>query len=75
MLDYPIDPPIEVKDSRRLASINEARAFADEMLAQRRFSRWRAMLDRLDSVSNEEEAIEAIGGLRKLLQIEHLLAA
>jgi hypothetical protein len=52
---------------------NEARALVDELLAQRRFGKWREMLQRLDSVkTEEEEAVEAIGALRGLLVIEHL---
>jgi hypothetical protein len=75
MLDYPIDPPIVVEDKRRLESINEARAFVDEMLRERRFVKWREMLQRLDAVKSEDEAIEAIGALRELLAMEHLLAS
>jgi hypothetical protein len=75
MLDYPIDPPIVIDDTpkRRLASINDARAFVKDLLRERRFSKWRDMLERLDGVKNEEEAVEAIGALRELLTMEHLL--
>jgi cytochrome P450 len=77
MLDFPITPVISVRDSpvRRLATVNEARAYVDELLAQRRFSKWREMLDRLDGIKTEEDAVEAIGALRELLAMEHLLAA
>jgi hypothetical protein len=51
---------------------NEARALVDELLAQRRFGKWREMLQRLDSVKTEEEAVEAIGALRELLVMDHL---
>jgi hypothetical protein len=74
MLDYPINPPIVIEGSkRRLESINDARAFVDDMLRERRFSKWREMLDRLDAVKNEEDAMEASGALRELLAMEHLL--
>jgi hypothetical protein len=76
MLDYPIDPPIVIDDTpkRRLTSINDARAYVKELLHERRFSKWREMLERLDGVKSEDEAIEAIGALRELLVMEHLLA-
>ena len=77
MLDYPIDPPIVIDDipKRRLTSINEARAYVKELLRQRRFVKWREMLRRLDGVKSEDEAIEAIGALRELLTMEHLLTS
>jgi hypothetical protein len=78
MLDFPVAPPISVKDTpkpRQVTSLNEARALVDDLLRQRRFVVFRAMLHRLDSVRTEEEAIEAIGALRELLAMEHLLAA
>jgi hypothetical protein len=66
MLDFPIVPPITVRDGRahKLTTLNETRALVDELLAQRRFGKWREMLQRLDSVKTEEEAVEAIGALR-----------
>ena len=74
MLDFPIVPPITVRDTpkRKLTTLTEARAFVDELLAQRRFVTWREMLHRLDAVKTEDEAIEAIGALRELLVMEHL---
>lgn len=74
MLDFPIVPPITVRDTpkRKLTTLAEARAFVDELLAQRRFVTWREMLHRLDAVKTEDEAIEAIGALRELLVMEHL---
>jgi hypothetical protein len=77
MLDFPVAPPILVKDTphkRRLASLNEARAFVDEMLHQRRLYKLREIKARLDGVKNPEDAIEAIGALRELLADEDLLA-
>jgi hypothetical protein len=75
MLDYPIDPPIVIDETpkRRITSINEARAFVDDMLRERRFSKWREMLERLDGIKSEEDAVEAIAALRELLVMEHLL--
>jgi hypothetical protein len=78
MLDYPIVPPIEVVDTpkpRRLSTINEARAYVDEQLRLGRLPLWREMLARLDGVKEDEEAIEAIGALRELLSMEHLLVS
>jgi len=76
MLDFPIVPPITIKDApeRKLTTLNEARALVDELLAERRFVKWREMLQRLDAVKTEEEAVEALGALRELLVMEHLVA-
>jgi len=76
MLDFPLVPPIEVKDTpkpRRVTSLGEARALVDDLLRDRRFDKWRDMLARLDAVKTEEEAMEATGALRELLAMEHLL--
>jgi hypothetical protein len=76
MLDYPIVPPITVKDTpkpRRLATINQARAFIEEGMRAGRPPPWREALDRLDGVKTEDEAIEAVGALRELLALEDLL--
>jgi len=78
MLDFPIAPPIRVKDSpreRRLDTFNDARAFVDDALALRRSAPWRQLQMRLDDAKTEEEAIEAIGALRELLTIEGLLVS
>ena len=75
MLDFPIAPPIFVKDTphkRKLATLNEARAYVDEMLHQRRLYKLREIKERLDAVASEEQAIEAIGALRELLALEGL---
>lgn len=77
MLDFPIAPPIVVKDTphnRKLTTLNEARAFVEEMLRQRRFAPLREIQARLDDSKNEEDAIEAIGALRELLADEDLTA-
>jgi len=75
MLDHPIYPAIiiDATPRRRLETINEARAYVKELLHERRFSKWREMMERLDDVKNEEDAVEAIGALRELLAMEHLL--
>jgi hypothetical protein len=75
MLDFPVAPPIVVKDTprnRELTTLNEARAFVDDMLHQRRLSTLREIKQRLDGAKTEEDAIEAIGALRELLALEDL---
>lgn len=75
MLDFPVAPPIVVKDTpqnRKLTTLNEARAFVDEMLHQRRLAPLRDIKERLDGAKDAEEAIEAIGALRELLADEDL---
>ena len=77
MLDFPVAPPILVKDTphkRRIATLNQARAYVDEMLHQRRLYKLREIKIRLDAAKNEEEAIDAIGALREMLVIEDLTA-
>jgi hypothetical protein len=76
ILDFPIAPPIRVKDSpqdRRLETLEDARAFVDDALAMRRTAPWRELHMRLKDVRTEHEAIEAIGALRELLRVEGLL--
>jgi len=78
MLDFPIVPPIAVKDRpkpRRVTSLKDARALVDDLLRDRRTAPFRDMLARIDSVKSEEDAIEATGALRELLAMEDLLAA
>jgi hypothetical protein len=77
MLDFPVVPPIVVKDTprpRRLTTLNEARAYVDELLHGRRLPMWRDTLARLDGARTEEQAIEAIGALRELLALEDMIA-
>ena len=65
-----------VKDTetpRRLASLGEARAYVDEALRLGRPEAWREVYTRLCAVAGEEDAIEAIGDLRELLELEDLL--
>jgi hypothetical protein len=75
MLDFPVVPPILVKDTphkRKIATLNEARAYVDMMLHERRLTTLREIKARLDAVKTEEDAIEAIGSLRELLALEDL---
>jgi len=77
MLDFPVAPPIFVKDTphkRKISTLNEARAYVDEMLHQRRLSTLREIKTRIDGAKTEEDAIEAIGSLRELLADEDLTA-
>lgn len=76
MFDFPVAPPIFVKDTphkRKIATLTEARVFVDEMLHQRRLYKLREVKARLDGAKTEEDAVEAIGGLRELLADENLL--
>jgi hypothetical protein len=76
MLDFPIDPPLVVKDTpkpRVLGSLAEAAAFIADAMRLGRPPPWRDMYQRLRAVHNEEEAIEVIGALRELLDLEDLL--
>jgi hypothetical protein len=76
MDDFPIDPPLVVKDSpkpRRLASLAQARVFVEDEMRLGRPPPWRQMYRRLTGVRSEDEATEAIGALRELLELEDLL--
>ena len=76
MLDFPIDPPLVVKDTpkpRALGSLAKAAAFIADAMRLGRPPPWRDMYQRLRAVRSEEEAIEVIGALRELLDLEDLL--
>jgi hypothetical protein len=76
MDDFPIAPTLTIKDTpkpRRLTKLSEARAYVDEAMRIGRPEPWREVWHRLKSVTNEEDAIEAIGDLRELLEEEDLL--
>jgi hypothetical protein len=76
MPDFPIAPPLVVKDTpkpRRIRSLAEARAFVEEQMRLGRPPPWREILARLKTVNSEEDAIEAFGALRELLNDEDLL--
>ena len=76
MDDFHIDPPLVVKDTpmpRRLRSLAEARAFVEDAMRLGRPPAWRDIYHRLHSVRSDDEAIETIGALRELLELEDLL--
>jgi len=76
MDDFPIVPPFIVKDTPkplRLATLKEAHDYVAAALRLGRPAPWREMWYRLNAVTTEEEAIEAIGDLRELLIEEDLL--
>ena len=76
MIDFPIAPPIVVKDTpkpRRLTKLSEAHAYVDEAMRLGRPEPWREVWHRLRAVASEEDAIEAMGDLRELLEEEDLL--
>jgi hypothetical protein len=76
MDDFPIAPPIVIKDMpkpRRLTKLSEARTYVDEAMRIGRPEPWREVWHRLRAVASEEDAIEAMGDLRELLEEEDLL--
>ena len=76
MDDFPIAPTIVIKDTpkpRRLAKLSEARAYVDEAMRIGHPEPWRELWHRLRAVASEEDAIEAMGDLRELLEEEDLL--
>jgi hypothetical protein len=76
MDDFPIVPPIAVKDTpkpRRLTTLKQAHDYVDEAMRLGRPEPWREVWHRLKAVTNEEDAIEAFGDLRELLAEEDLL--
>ncbi len=76
MIELQIKPVIIVKDTpkpRRLATLSQAKAFVEEELRRGRPPAWRDLHRRLLSAANAEDAVEAIGALREVLQLEDLL--
>jgi hypothetical protein len=76
MEDFPIVPPIIVKDTpklRRLNTLGQARDYVGEAMRIGRPEPWREVWHRLKAVTDDEDAIEAIGDLRELLLEEDLL--
>jgi hypothetical protein len=76
MDDFRIDPPLLVKDTakpRRIGSLADARAFVKDALRLGRPPAWRDIYHRLRAVRTEDEAIEVVGALRELLELEDLL--
>jgi len=76
MDDFPIAPPIVIKDTphpRRLSTLKDARDYVEVAMRIGRPKPWREVQHRLKTVANQEDAIEAIGDLRELLADEDLL--
>jgi hypothetical protein len=76
MTDFPIAPPIVVRDTpkpRRLTTLKEAHDYVAEALHIGRPEPWREVWHRLKAATTEEDAIEAAGDLRELLAEEDLL--
>jgi hypothetical protein len=76
MDDFPVTPPIIVKDTpkpRRIMTMKEARDYVDDAMRLGRPEPWREVWHRLKTVTAEDDAIEAIGDLRELLIEEDLL--
>jgi hypothetical protein len=76
MDDFPIAPPLVIKDApkpRRLTTLKEAHDYVVEAMRVGRPEPWREVWHRIKSVTDEEDAIEAIGDLRELLIEEDLL--
>jgi hypothetical protein len=77
MDDFPIVPPIVIKDTpkpQRLTTLKQARDYVDVAMSLGRPEPWRELWRRLKAVADEEAAIEAIGAMRELLADEDLLA-
>jgi hypothetical protein len=75
-MDFSFDPPLVVKDTpkpRRIRSLAHARDYVDEQLHRGRPPPWREMARKLHTVASDDEAIEAVGALRELLEMEELL--
>lgn len=76
MDDFPIVPPIIVKDTpkpRRIGTLKQARDYVGEAMQLGRPAPWRELWQRLKAVTSEDEAIEATGDMRELLAEEDLL--
>jgi hypothetical protein len=75
-MDFSIDPPLVVKETpkaRRIRSLAEARDYVDAELRRGRPQPWRETARKLHAAVSDDEAIEAVGALRELLEIEDLL--
>jgi hypothetical protein len=76
MQDFPIHPPLLVKDEpkpRRIATLSQARDYVEEAMRIGRPEPWRELWHRLKAVTTEEDAFEAFGDMRELLAEEDLL--
>jgi hypothetical protein len=75
-MDFSFDPPLVVKDTpkpRRIRSLAQARDYVDEQLQRGRPPPWREMARKLHAAMSEDEAIDAVGAFRELLEMEDLL--
>jgi len=75
MDDFPIAPTLVIKDEpkpRRLKTLKDARDYVEGAMRIGRPEPWREVFRRFKAVTNEEDAIEAIGDLRELLAEEGL---
>ena len=76
MDDFPIAPTLVIKDEpkpRRLKTLKDARDYVEGAMRIGRPEPWREVFRRFKAVTNEVDAIEAIGDLRELLAEEDLL--
>ncbi len=76
MEDFPIKPPLLVKDEpkpRRIATLSQARDYVEEAMRIGRPEPWRELWHRLKAVATEEDAAEAFGDMGELLAEEDLL--
>jgi hypothetical protein len=76
MDNFPIAPTLVIKDTPKplhLKTLKDARDYVDAALRIGRPEPWREVWHRLKAVATEEDAIEAIGDLRELLNEEDLL--
>jgi hypothetical protein len=76
MDDFPAAPTLVVRDRpkpRRLVTLKDARDYVEEAMRTGRPQPWREVWHRLRAVTDEEDAIAAIGDLRELLAEEDLL--
>jgi hypothetical protein len=74
--DFPVAPPLVIKDApkpRHLKTLKDARDYIEGAMRIGRPEPWREAWRRIKAVTNEEDAIEAIGDLRELLEDEDLL--
>ena len=76
MDNLPIAQPLVIMDEpkpRHLKTLKEALDYVDEAMRIGHPEPWREVWHRLRAVATEEDAIEAIGDLRELLNEEDLL--
>jgi hypothetical protein len=75
-MDLSFDTPLSVKDTpkpRQIRSLAQVRDYVDEQLQRGRPPPWREMARKLHAVASDDDAIEAVGAFRELLELEDLL--